>query len=98
SNRQEQLLLEDVYVPLRVVERAQIEGFRKLTLGDFDPAGEYHLRDEAFTALQGSQGVYRLFSDAELLPPLPVADQPGRRGRQTETIREHTTTRLLLVG
>lgn len=47
TERQEQLLVAEVYIRLRVVERAQIEGFRKLVRGDFDPEGEYGLRREA---------------------------------------------------
>lgn len=67
EKRQDQLLLEDVYVPLRVVEHHQIAGFRRVTLGDFDPGGEYRLRQEAFKALEQSELVYRLLSDPKLL-------------------------------
>ena len=88
TERQEQLLVEEVYVRLRVVERTQIEGFRKLVRGDFDPAGEYTLRQEAFEALENSRGVYRLLSDPDRLP------QPNGEAPRTET----TFTRLLLVG
>jgi len=73
TKRQEQLLLQDVYVPLRVVERVQIEGFRRLIQGDFDPAGEYQVRKEAFEALEGSRGVYRLLSEPEQLTKLEEA-------------------------
>jgi hypothetical protein len=100
AERPAQLPLQEVYVPLRVVERAQIEGFRKLTLGEFDPAGEYRLREEALEDLERSQRVYRLLSDAERLPA-PTADdkkQSRRRTADAAELREETTTRLLLVG
>lgn len=87
AERLAQLPLQDVYVPLRVVERTQIEGFRKLTLGEFDPGGEYRLREKALEDLERSQRVYRLLSDANR----PAADD-------AEELREVTTTCLLLVG
>ncbi len=97
SKQQDQLLLQDVYVPLRVVEREQMEQFRKLTTGDFDEEGEYRLRQEAFNELERSQRVYYLLSEPEHLPPLQEDD--GRRiRRQRETAQPLTTRRLLLVG
>ncbi|MCG8348939.1 MAG: SUMF1/EgtB/PvdO family nonheme iron enzyme [Chloroflexales bacterium] len=103
TERQEQLLLDDVYVPLRVVERAQIEGFRKLVSGNFDPEGEYQVRREAYEALAGSLGVYHLLSDPNLLAQLKSASTDDRRDdRQrrsaVDTIAETATKRLLLVG
>lgn len=89
AERLEQLALTAVYVPLRVVERTQIEGFRQLTLGEFDPEGEYRLREQALKDLERSQRVYRLLSDAHQLPALKTDGEP---------VPEHTTTRLLLVG
>ncbi len=89
AERLEQLALTTVYVPLRVVERTQIEGFRKLTLGEFDPEGEYRLREQALADLERSQRVYRLLSNADQLLALETDGKP---------VREQTTTRLLLVG
>ncbi len=76
------LALSDVYVPLRVVERQQIERFYAYMLGDHGDSGEYRARRDAFEAIEGSQRVYRLLSDRDCLPPS----------------EEILTTRLLLVG
>jgi formylglycine-generating enzyme required for sulfatase activity len=86
---QEPPLLEDVYIPLRVLERQALEGLRKLKFGDFDPSGEFRLRKEAFEALRRGWPVYRLLSDPALLP--------GADPQQSE-LASPTTTRLLLMG
>lgn len=65
SERQVQLPLKDVYIPLRVVRRTQMHGFRRLTLGDFDPAGEYRMRQEAFEAIKDSEFVYQILSKVD---------------------------------
>ncbi|MBP1465381.1 SUMF1/EgtB/PvdO family nonheme iron enzyme [Candidatus Chloroploca sp. M-50] len=99
--RQEQLLLEDVYVPLRVVERGQIEGFLKLIRGEFDPEDEYRVRPEAYQALDRSQGVYRMLSEPALLQQQAKTQsrERARRGESAdEVLVEPTSTRLLLIG
>jgi hypothetical protein len=102
----EQLLLEDVYVPLRVVERTQMEKFWCLTIGDFAEGQEGNLRREAFQYLEENQRVFRLLSDQEKLPNL-AADEARKRpshrrshvqDNDTPPIKEMTTTCLLLVG
>jgi hypothetical protein len=70
ADRAARLPLAEVYVPLRVVERAQIEEFRRLTRGEFEPEREYRQRAEALENLKQSEGVFALFSD-----PLPGAGQ-----------------------
>lgn len=100
AERTEQLRLSDVYVPLRVVERTQMESFRRLTMGEFDAGGEFRLRQEAFQQLEQNQRVYRLLSDQNMLS-LHDQERPRRRSpRQADTppAQESTTTRLLLVG
>jgi formylglycine-generating enzyme required for sulfatase activity len=101
AERPEQLLLQEVYVPLRVVERTQMVAFERLIKGDIDERGELRMRQEAFEALERSQGVYRLLSDATLLPPLPTNESRSRRrsgSDESEVTQEVPTTRLLLVG
>jgi formylglycine-generating enzyme required for sulfatase activity len=92
QQQQQDLTLREVYVPLRVVERVQIDRFIDFTLGEFGAAGEFHARREAFGALEQSQQVYHLLSDSDSLPPVRDPDQPG------SSTAELTTTRLLLVG
>jgi len=70
ADRAARLPLAEVYVPLRVVERAQIEEFRRLTRGEFEPEREYRQRAKALENLKQSEGVFALFSD-----PLPGAGQ-----------------------
>jgi formylglycine-generating enzyme required for sulfatase activity len=101
AERPEQLLLHEVYVPLRVVERTQMVAFERLIKGDIDERGELQMRQKAFESLERSQGVYRLLSDAALLPSPPANEGRSRRrsgSNDQEAHQEVTTTRLLLVG
>lgn len=108
EKRQDQLLLEEVYVPLRVVEREQIEGFRKLTLGEFDPEGEYRLRKEALEALKRSRRVYRSNERARDGDRWYVGggDFPAGRGglwrggarRERLGVVQHTLSKLPVAG
>lgn len=63
ADRVARLPLADVYVPLRVIERAQIEEFQRLTRGEFAPEREYRQRAEALENLKRSDKVFALFSD-----------------------------------
>ena len=103
SPQQNLLPLDEVYVPLRIVEREQIEQFRKLTVGDFDEAGEFQRREEAFAAVESTQRVYRLLSDPQAFP----AAEDDHDTRSKRRVRRHesdapelpfTTNRLLLIG
>jgi formylglycine-generating enzyme required for sulfatase activity len=97
TERQEQLLIEDVYVPLRVVERNQIESFHRLLRGDFNLVGEYQVRREAFQALKASHGVYRLLSDA-LEAPLPNDETRTLRESDDSNEQNMLSSYLLLIG
>lgn len=73
----EHLLLEKVYVPLRMVERNQMASFAAYRLGEFDTADEVQARARAFEGLAQSQGVFRILSDRDSLPrptEVPVSD------------------------
>jgi formylglycine-generating enzyme required for sulfatase activity len=96
DQQQQDLTLRDVYVPLRVVERAQIDRFTAFMLGEFGMAGEYRTRREALGALEYSQQVYRLLSDQDSLPH--TSDPLSPAGQPSSSPAEATTTRLLLVG
>ncbi len=105
DQQQQDLTLQDVYVPLRVVERAQMDQFTAYMLGEFGSSGEYRARREAFTALEQSQHVYQLLSDQDCLPPA-MADAGTSVARSQR--REHAARppqmpdvcaeRLLLIG
>ncbi len=101
---QPDLALSDVYVPLRVVERQQIDRFYAYMLGEHGDGGEYRARREALGAIEASQRVYRLLSDRDCLPPPerePAAPQRAQRltaGPAEEPPEEPLTHRLLLVG
>lgn len=90
----EQMLLEKVYVPLRVVEREQIARFVDFRVGRFAAAEEQQARKQALTGLDQSHGVFRLLSDRDCLPP--IVARPSRADSQDE--EPLLTTRLLLVG
>jgi formylglycine-generating enzyme required for sulfatase activity/energy-coupling factor transporter ATP-binding protein EcfA2 len=95
----EELALEQVYVPLRVVERDQMDRFVAYRLRDFVDAEEQKVRETAFAGLAQSSGVFRLLSDRDCLPQAPDG---RRRSHADETDTEHleptTTERLLLIG
>lgn len=83
GREQPELNLEQVYVPLYVVERKQIERFNAYLLGR--PNGqESDQRRDAYEAVETSQPVFRLLSEPSAIP----------RDQRTDP----TTTRLLLVG
>ena len=93
ADRKEQLRLQDVYVPLRVVERTQMESFRRLTMGEFDEGGEFRLRREAFEHLERNKRVFCLLSDSLLLPALAHEDT-----LDDQTVREPTAKYVLVIG
>jgi formylglycine-generating enzyme required for sulfatase activity len=96
SDRQHELLVENVYVPLRVVERDQIEGFRRLQMGEFDAGEEYRLRQKAMEELERSRLVYRLLSQANQLPNMRA--EQGQPDPDAPALPPATTERLLLIG
>ncbi len=83
GREQRELNLEQVYIPLYVVEREQIERFQAYLLGKDDS------RREAYEAVNTSRPVFRLLSEQNLLPKTK-SEKPADP--------EQTTTRLLLVG
>ncbi|MBO9349632.1 MAG: NACHT domain-containing protein, partial [Chloroflexus sp.] len=83
GREQRELNLEQVYIPLYVVEREQIERFQAYLLGKDDS------RREAYEAVDTSRPVFRLLSEPNLLPKTE-SEKPADP--------EQTTTRLLLVG
>jgi formylglycine-generating enzyme required for sulfatase activity len=83
GREQRELNLEQVYIPLYVVERKQIERFQAYLLGKDDS------RREAYKAVDTSRPVFRLLSEPNLLPKTE-SEKPADP--------EQTTTRLLLVG
>lgn len=83
GREQRELNLEQVYIPLYVVEREQIERFQAYLLGKDDS------RREAYEAVNTSRPVFRLLSEPNLLPKTK-SEKPADP--------EQTTTRLLLVG
>jgi len=83
GREQRELNLEQVYIPLYVVERKQIERFQAYLLGKDDS------RREAYKAVDTSRPVFRLLSEQNLLPKTE-SEKPADP--------EQTTTRLLLVG
>ena len=80
--------LAEVYVPLRVIERAQIEEFQRLTRGEFEPEREYRRRAKALENLKQSEGVFALFSDL----------QPGAGSRKGQASGQQRIERMLLIG
>ncbi len=83
GREQRELNLEQIYIPLYVVEREQIERFQAYLLGKDDS------RHEAYKAVNTSRPVFRLLSEPNLLPKTK-SEKPADP--------EQTTTRLLLVG
>jgi formylglycine-generating enzyme required for sulfatase activity/plasmid stabilization system protein ParE/energy-coupling factor transporter ATP-binding protein EcfA2 len=107
GREQHELALEDVYVPLYVVERGQMEEFARYSLGEFGDEDEVRARSGAYEAVQESRPVFRLLSEPGELPPPsepddetePLERRLGRsRLRTGAPMREETTERLLLVG
>jgi hypothetical protein len=98
----EELQIEQVYVPLRVVERDQMERFVAYRLRDFGDAEEQAVREAAFEGLAQSQGVFRLLSDRDSLPALDERSERSRRRLSADApiseIAPTLTERLLLVG
>jgi formylglycine-generating enzyme required for sulfatase activity len=88
ADRAARLPLAEVYVPLRVVERAQIEEFRRLTRGEFEPEHEYRQRTKALENLEQSEGVFALFSDPS----------PRVKKRKGQTSGQQRVERMLLIG
>ncbi|MCX7790137.1 MAG: SUMF1/EgtB/PvdO family nonheme iron enzyme [Chloroflexaceae bacterium] len=88
ADRAARLPLADVYVPLRVIERAQIEEFQRLTRGEFEPEREYRQRAEALEKLKQSERVFALFSDT----------QPGAGSRKGRGAGQSRVERMLLIG
>ena len=90
----EDLRLEQIYVPLRVVERDQMKRFDAFSLGQFEAEAEPQSRAAALEALAQSQGIFRLLSDRDCLPPPTEAPARGAAPPPEPSL----TTRLLLVG
>ncbi len=87
ADRATRLPLAEVYVPLRVIERAQIEAFQRLTRGEVEPEDDYRRRSKALEQLEQSTGVFALFS--------PSNTEPGRQPRRSVP---EPITRMLLIG
>lgn len=98
GREQRELDLEQVYVPLHVVEREQMESFDDYILGKFGAEDGGSARREAYQAVQESRPVFRLLSEPGQLPPPDPEAQERRRGRNPSAGSETTTERLLLVG
>ena len=98
GREQRELDLEQVYVPLHVVEREQMESFDTYILGKFGVEDGGSIRQNAYQAVQESRPVFRLLSEPkQLRPPDPEANE-RRRGGKPAAGTETTTERLLLVG
>jgi formylglycine-generating enzyme required for sulfatase activity/energy-coupling factor transporter ATP-binding protein EcfA2 len=98
GREQRELDLEQVYVPLHVVEREQIESFDTYILGKFGAEDGASARQYAYQAVQESRPVFRLLSEPGQLPPPDPEVNERRRGRKPAAGTETTTERLLLVG
>lgn len=98
GREQRELDLEQVYVPLHVVEREQMESFDTYILGKFGAEDGGSARQEAYQAVQESRPVFRLLSEPGQLPPPDAEANERRRGRKPSVGPETTTERLLLVG
>lgn len=98
GREQRELDLEQVYVPLHVVEREQMESFDTYILGKFGVEDGGSARQDAYQAVQESRPVFRLLSEPKQLPPPEPAAHERRRGRKPAAGTETTTERLLLVG
>src|SRR4051794_4481849 len=85
ADRVTRLPLEEVYVQLRVLERAQVEAFQRVTKGEFAPDEEYRRRTEALEKMERTEGVFLLLSDTQLLP-------------RDERRRTQPVSRLVLIG
>ncbi len=88
ADRAARLPLAEVYVQLRVIERAQIEAFQRLTRGEFEPEREYRQRAAALENLKQSEGVFALFSDL----------QPGAGKGKGRGTGQQRLDRMLLIG
>lgn len=98
GREQRELDLEQVYVPLHVVEREQMESFDTYILGKFGAEDGGLARQDAYQAVQESRPVFRLLSEPKQLPPSEPEANERRRGRKPAAGAETTTERLLLVG
>lgn len=98
GREQRELDLEQVYVPLHVVEREQMESFDTYILGKFGAEDDGSARQYAYQAVQESRPVFRLLSEPKQLPPPDPEVNERRRGRKPSADPETTTERLLLVG
>lgn len=98
GREQRELDLEQVYVPLYVVEREQMELFDTYILGKFGAEDGRAARRDAYQAVQESRPVFRLLSEPSQLPPPEPEANERRRGRKPAAGTETTTERLLLVG
>lgn len=66
GEKQRELNLEQVYVPLYVVEREQMERFDAYLLGKLD--GQADPRRDAYEAVETSRPVFRLLSEPSAIP------------------------------
>jgi hypothetical protein len=98
GREQRELDLEQVYVPLHVVEREQMESFDTYILGKFGVEDGGSARQDAYQAVQESRPVFRLLSEPKQLPPPEPEANERRRGRKPAAGTKTTTERLLLVG
>lgn len=98
GREQRELDLEQVYVPLHVVEREQMESFDTYILGKFGVEDGDSTREDAYQAVQESRPVFRLLSEPKQLPPPDPEMNERRRGRKPAAGTETITERLLLVG
>ncbi|MCS6938826.1 MAG: NACHT domain-containing protein, partial [Roseiflexus sp.] len=101
GREQRELDLEQVYIPLYVVEREQIELFTRYNLGEFVADDEARARSEAYRAVQERHPVFRLLSEPDRLP----RENDGREDNELRIPRRLRdsrapvcTERLLLVG
>ncbi|ABY35980.1 MULTISPECIES: SUMF1/EgtB/PvdO family nonheme iron enzyme [Chloroflexus] len=95
GREQPELNLEQVYVPLYVVEREQMERFDTYLLGKLD--GQADPRRDAYKAVETSRPVFRLLSEPSAIPRDRQQKRKGTNVNRDER-PEPTTTRLLLVG
>ena len=103
--KDEELRLEQVYVPLRVWERDQMDRFVAYRLREFADAEEAEARERAYSGFEQRQGVYRLLSDRACLPKAANDEQPARKRRASRDDANDAPPpepllcrRMLLVG
>ncbi|OAN43900.1 hypothetical protein A6A03_17440 [Chloroflexus islandicus] len=66
GREQRELSLEEVYVPLAVVETTQAAQFYRFQFGEFDPAAEAEARRKAYKEVQSDLPVFTLLSEPDV--------------------------------